>query len=156
MKHQFMMKTKTMMGAKTLFYLLLSCMVFQSCLYTKKSAIKKFCVKDTILIETIIHDTIIVDSIQVDTIFSESIDSVFVTKDKIEIRYIKRNGVVYLQGKCKGDTIFYTKTIFQKVPCITPKLIWYKQLGAEYWYILPFIILILSSIKYLHKLLNNG
>jgi hypothetical protein len=156
MKHQFMMRTKIMMGAKTLFYLLLSCMVFQSCLYTQKSAIKKFCNKDTLLIETIIHDTIIVDSIQVDTIFSESIDSVYLFKDKIEIRYIKKNGVVYLQGKCKGDTIFYTKTIYQKVPCITPKLVWYKQLGADYWYILPIIILIFLSIKYFHKILNNG
>jgi hypothetical protein len=131
-------------------------MVFQSCLYTKNIAIKKFCIKDTILIETIIHDTIIVDSIQVDTIFSESVDSVYLFKDKIEIRYLKKNGVIYLQGKCKGDTIFYTKTIFQKVPCTTPKLIWYKQLGADYWYILPFIILILLSIKYFHKILNNG
>ena len=156
MKHQFMMRSKTMMGAKTLFYLLLPCMLLQSCLYTKNSAIKKFCNKDTLLIETIIHDTIIVDSIQVDTIFSENIDSVFVTKDKIEVRYIKRNGVIYLQGKYKGDTIYYTKTIFQKVPCTTPKLIWYKQLGADYWYILPFIILMLFSIKYFHKLLNNG
>ena len=156
MNHQFMMKTKIMMGAKNLFYLILSCMVFQSCLYTQKSAIKKFCTKDTILIETIIHDTIIVDSIQVDTIFSESIDSVYLFKDKIEVRYIKRNGVVYLQGKCKGDTIFYTKTIYQKIPCITPKLIWYKQLGADYWYILPIIILIFLSIKYFHKILNNG
>jgi hypothetical protein len=145
-----------MMGAKNLFYLLLSCMVFQSCLYTKNSAIKKFCNKDTLLIETIIYDTIIVDSIQVDTVFSDKIDSVYFTKDKIEIRYLKKNGVIYLQGKCKGDTIYYTKTIFQKVPCITPKLIWYKQLGADYWYILPIIILIFLSIKYFHKLLNNG
>jgi hypothetical protein len=156
MKQQPMMKTKIMMGAKTLFYLILSFMVLESCLYTKKSAIKKFCIKDTLLIETIIHDTIIVDSIQVDTIFSENIDSVYITKDKIEIRYFKRNGVVYLQGKCKGDTIFYTKTIFQKIPCTTPKLIWYKQLGADYWYIMPFIFLFWLSIKYLHKLLNNG
>jgi hypothetical protein len=145
-----------MMGAKTLFYLLLSCMVFQSCLYTKKSAIKKFCVKDTLLIETIIHDTIIVDSIQVDTIFSESIDSVYITKDKIEIRYLKRNGLVKIEAKYKGDTIFYTKTIYQKVPCITPKLAWYKQLGADYWFVLPIIILILLLIKYFHKFLNNG
>ena len=156
MNHQFMMKTKIMMGAKNLFYLILSCMVLQSCLYTKNTAIKKFCIKDTLLIETIIHDTIIVDSIQVDTIFSESIDSVYITKDKIEIRYLKKNGVVYLQGKCKGDTIFYTKTIYQKVPCFTPKLAWYKQLGADYWYILPIIILIFFSIKYFHKILNNG
>jgi hypothetical protein len=131
-------------------------MLFQSCLYTKKSAIKKFCVKDTLLIETIIHDTIIVDSIQVDTIFNESIDSVFVTKDKFEIRYLKRNGLVKIKAKYKGDTIFYTKTIYQKVPCITPKLPWYKQLGADYWYILPIIILIFLSIKYFHKILNNG
>ncbi len=156
MNHQFMMKTKTMMVAKTLFYLLLSCMVFQSCLYTKNSAIKKFCIKDTILIETIIHDTIIVDSIQVDSIFSEKIDSVYLFKDKIEIRYVKRNGLVKIEAKYKGDTIYYTKTIYQKVPCTTPKLIWYKQMGADYWYILPIIILILLSIKYFHKFLNNG
>jgi len=155
MRHQFMMKTKTMMGAKNLFYLILSCMVFQSCLYTQKSAIKKFCNKDTLLIETIIYDTIIVDSIQVDTVFSDKIDSVYFTKDKIEIRYLRRNGLVKIETKYVGDTIFYTKTIYQKVPCITPKLIWYKQYAADYWYILPILLFLFLLFKVFHKYLNN-
>ncbi len=131
-------------------------MVLQSCLYTKNSAIKKFCNKDTLLITTTIHDTIIVDSIQVDSIFSEKIDSVYLFKDKIEIRYIKRNGLVKIEAKYKGDTIYYTKTIYQKVPCTTPKLIWYKQYGADYWYILPILLFLVLLFKVFHKYLNNG
>ncbi len=123
--------------------------------YTKNQAIKKFCNADTLQVTTTIHDTIIVDSIQVDSVFSEKIDSVFINKDKIEIRYIKRNGVVYLQGKCKGDTIFYTKTIYQKIPCTTPKLPYYKQLGADYWYILPILLFLFLLFKVFHKYLNN-
>ena len=130
-------------------------MVLQSCLYTKNTAIKKFCNKDTLLIETIIHDTIIVDSIQVDTIFSESIDSIYFIKDKIEIRYVKKFGKIYLQGKYTGDTIFYTKTVYQKVQCNTPKLVWYKQYAADYWYILPLLLLFFIFVKYFHKILNN-
>lgn len=130
-------------------------MVLQSCLYTKNSAIKKFCNKDTLLIETIIHDTIIVDSIQVDTVFSESIDSIYITKDKIEIRYVKKFGKIYLQGKYTGDTIFYEKKVLIEVPCNTPKLPWYKQYAADYWYILPLLLLLFLVVKYFHKILNN-
>ena len=140
---------------KTLFYILLPFMVLQSCLYTKNTAIKKFCNKDTLLIETIIHDTIIVDSIQVDTIFSESIDSIYFIKDKIEVRYVNKFGKIYLQGKYTGDTIFYEKKVFIQVPCNTPKLIWYKQYAADYWYILPLLLLFFIFVKYFHKILNN-
>ena len=143
------------MKIKTLFYLLLSFMVIESCLYSKKAAIKKFCNKDTLLIETTIHDTIIVDSIQVDTFFSENIDSVYITKDKIEIRYVKKFGKIYLQSKYIGDTIYYTKKVYQKVPCNTPKLVWYKQYAADYWYILPLLLLLFIIVKYFHKILNN-
>lgn len=130
-------------------------MVLQSCLYTKNLAIKKFCNKDTLLIETIIHDTIIVDSIQVNTVFSETVDSIYFFKDKIEIQYVKKFGKIYLQGKYTGDTIFYTKTVYQKVPCTTQKLIWYKQYAADYWYILPLLLLLFLGVKYFHKILNN-
>jgi len=143
------------MKIKTLLYIILACMVMQSCLYSKKAAIKKFCNKDTLLIETTIHDTIIVDSIQVDTVFSETVDSVYFFKDKIEIRYVKKFGKIYLQGKYIGDTIFYTKTVYQKVPCNTIKLVWYKQYAADYWYILPVLLLIFLGVKYFHKILNN-
>jgi hypothetical protein len=87
-------------------------------------------------------------------VFNESIDSVYLVKDKIEIRYIKKYGKIYLEGKCKGDTVFYTKEVFINAPVLTKKLVWYKQLGADYWFILPLILLILVAIKVVLKWLN--
>jgi hypothetical protein len=134
--------------------LLFALLLFSSC-YTKNQAIEKFCNKDTIQVTTVIHDTIIIDSIQVDTVFNESVDSVYLVKDKIEIRYIKKYGKVYLEGKCKGDTVFYTKEVFINAPVLIKKLVWYKQLGADYWFILPLILLILIAIKIVRKWLNK-
>jgi len=124
--------------------------------YTKSQAIDKFCSKDTASVMATIHDTIIVDSIQVDTVFNESVDSVYITKDKLEIVYVKKFGKVYIEGKCKGDTIYYEKKVLIEIPVNCPKLSWYKQLGADYWYILPLIILILIIVGYIRNILNNG
>ena len=129
-------------------------MLYSSC-YTKNHAVKKFCNSDTIQTTVTIHDTIIVDSIQVDTVFSESVDSVYLVKDKIEIRYVKKYGKVYLQGKYKGDTIYYTKEVFVKVPCVNPKPPWYKQLGADYWWVLPLLLVCFIIVKSFQKWLNT-
>jgi hypothetical protein len=122
--------------------LIFALLLFSSC-YTKNQAIKKFCNQDTIQFSTVIHDTIIVDSIQVDTVFNQDVDSVYLVKDKIEIRYIKKYGKVYLEGKCKADTIYYEKKVMFEVPCTTPKIVWYKQLAADYWWILPSLVIII-------------
>jgi hypothetical protein len=122
---------------------------------SRQAMIKKYCSQDTIKFQTIIHDTILIDSVQVDTVFNDNIDSVYITKDKLEIIYIKKFGKVYIEGKCKGDTIYYEKKVLIEVPVDCPKLSWYKQLGADYWYILPLIILIYFAIAYFHKIMNN-
>jgi hypothetical protein len=134
--------------------LLFALLLFSSC-YTKNQAIEKFCNKDTIQVITIIHDTIIIDSVQVDTVFSQDVDSVFITKDKIEIRYKKKYGKIYIEGKCKGDTVFYTKEVFVKAPVLTKKLPWYKQYAADYWFILPLILVILVLLSFIRKWLNK-
>lgn len=125
--------------------------------YTKNQAIDKFCNKDTASVMVTIHDTIISESIRTDTVFNENVDSVYITKDKLEIVYVKKFGKVYIQGKCKGDTIYYEKKVLIEIPVNCPKLSWYKQLGADYWYILPLIILILIALAYIRKILQlNG
>ena len=130
--------------------LLFALLLFSSC-YTKNQAIQKFCNQDTIQVTTIIYDTIIIDSVKIDTVFNESIDSVFITKNKIEIKYLKKFGKVYLEGKCKGDTIYYEKKVMFEVPCTTPKLSWYKQLAADYWFILPLILVTLILLSFIRK-----
>jgi hypothetical protein len=130
-------------------------LLLSSC-YTKNQAIKKFCSQDTAQVVVTIHDTIIVDSIQVDTVFNDTVDSVYITKDKLEIVYVKKFGKIYIEGKCKGDTIYYEKKVLIEIPIDCPKLVWYKQYGADYWYILPLIILILFIVGYIRKIMNNG
>jgi hypothetical protein len=130
--------------------LLFALLLFSSC-YTKNQAIKKFCNQDTIEVTTIIYDTIIIDSVKIDTVFNETIDSVFITKNKIEIKYLKKFGKIYLEGKCKGDTIYYEKKVMFEVPCTTQKLSWYKQLGADYWFILPLILVTLILLSFIRK-----
>jgi len=60
-------------------------------------------VSDTIRFETIIADTSFVDVM--------SNDTVVVTNDKITIRYIKKDSIIYLAGECEGDTIYITNEI---------------------------------------------
>ena len=117
--------------------------------YTKNQAIDKFCSKDTASVILTIHDTIMIDSIQVDTVFNETVDSVFITKDKLEIIYIKKFGKVYIEGKCKGDTIYYEKKVLIEVPVDCPKQSWFDQmiLEAKWWILVIIAILILVIFK---------
>ena len=98
------------------FIVILLILLFNSC-YSKRRAIEKFCQTDTTTIT--IHDTIYTKSIKADSVFSESIDSVIITKDRLVIRYKKFYDKIYLSGECIGDTIYYTKEV--KVPHVIEK-----------------------------------
>jgi hypothetical protein len=117
--------------------------------YTKNQAIDKFCSKDTASVMVTIHDTIITDSIRIDTVFNETVDSVYITKDRLEIRYVKKFGKVYIEGKCKGDTIYYEKKVLIEVPIDCPKQSWFDQmiLEAKWWLLVIIAILILVIFK---------
>jgi hypothetical protein len=128
---------------KTLFATILSSMLFSSCLYTQKAAIKKFCKSDTISTFVTLHDTIRIKEIQADTTFSDRVDSVVVERDRLVIRYIKKNGIVYLQGKCKGDTIYISKEVKVSIPVLTTKSKWYNK----YWW-LPWVIILILKLRY--------
>ena len=126
---------------------LLYCLIC-SC-YTKNQAIDKFCSKDTAQVILTIHDTIITETIRTDTIFNDTIDSVYITKDKLEIVYVKKFGKVYIEGKCKGDTIYYEKKVLIEVPIDCPKQSWFDQmiLEAKWWLLVIIAILILVIFK---------
>lgn len=101
-----------------------------SCLYTKKGAINKFCKADSIPYSIVVHDTFVVQSIKVDTFFNASIDTFTIIKDRLEIRYKKIGEKIFIEGECKGDTIYKTKFIHVNVPVLKSKLAWW-----EIWYI---------------------
>jgi hypothetical protein len=117
--------------------------------YTKQQAIDKFCSKDTASVILTIHDTIITETIRTDTIFNDTVDSVYITKDKLEIVYVKKFGKIYIEGKCKGDTIYYEKKVLIEVPVDCPKQSWFDQmiLEAKWWILVIIAILILVIFK---------
>ena len=117
--------------------------------YTKNQAIDKFCSKDTASVMVTIHDTIRTETIKTDTVFNDTIDSVYITKDKLEIVYVKKFGKVYIEGKCKGDTIYYEKKVLIEVPIDCPKQSWFDQmiLEAKWWILIIIAILILVIFK---------
>ena len=117
--------------------------------YTKQQAIDKFCSKDTASVMVTIHDTIRTETIKTDTVFNETVDSVYITKDKLEIVYVKKFGKVYIEGKCKGDTIYYEKKVLVEVPIDCPKQSWFDQmiLEAKWWLLVIIAILILVIFK---------
>lgn len=117
--------------------------------YTKQQAIDKFCSKDTASVMVTIHDTIRTETIRTDTIFNDTVDSVYITKDKLEIVYVKKFGKVYIEGKCKGDTIYYEKKVLVEVPMDCPKQSWFDQmiLEAKWWLLVIIAILVLVIFK---------
>jgi hypothetical protein len=117
--------------------------------YTKQQAIDKFCSKDTASVMVTIHDTIRTETIKTDTVFNDTVDSVYITKDKLEIVYIKKFGKIYIEGKCKGDTIYYEKKVLVEVPIDCPKQSWFDQiiLEAKWWILVIIAILILVIFK---------
>ena len=126
---------------------LLYCLIC-SC-YTKQQAIEKFCNQDSIKFQTTIYDTLHIDSVQIDTVFNNTIDSVYILKDKLEIVYINKNGKIFLDAKCKGDTIYYEKKVLIEVPVDYPKQSWFDQMiiEAKWWILVIIAILILVIFK---------
>jgi hypothetical protein len=96
--------------------ILLALTTLVSC-YTKQGAIKRFCSNDTTTL--IIRDTIRTETIKHDTSFIYKGDTVTITKDKLVIRYYRVNDTTYIEGTCKGDTIYLEKVI--QIPTIQPK-----------------------------------
>lgn len=114
-----------------------------SCLYTKNAAINKFCKADSIPYSIVVHDTFVVQSIKVDTFFNASIDTFTIIKDRLEIRYKKIGEKIFIEGECKGDTIYKTKLVQVKIPIVKPKDRWWIE---YYW--LPYLILLVLLIRY--------
>jgi len=135
---------------KSILSILIACLYCLICsCYTKQQAIEKFCSKDTASVMVTIHDTIRTETIRTDTIFNDTIDSVYITKDKLEIVYVKKFGKIYIEGKCKGDTIYYEKKVLIEVPVDCPKQSWFDQmiLEAKWWLLVIIAILILVIFK---------
>jgi hypothetical protein len=134
-------------------YLFILSILLSSC-YTKKRAIEKFCHQDTASIIINHIDTLVIEQHTIDSVFSDRIDSILISDTKIEIRYRKIKDSIYIEGKCKGDTIYKQIKIPIKVPCNCPPPI-EPTFWEKIWLWILYILAGYGSIKLLIEIFNK-
>lgn len=96
------------------YYIYIILIMLSSCIVTKKRASKKIAKYVRNYPSLIVNDTIpfidtipfVVKEVKHDTVFKEIHDSIVIKKDRLTIKYIKRDSLVYLSGECETDTIW--------------------------------------------------
>jgi len=103
--------------------------------------------KDTIILK----DTITINDIIADTSFIDTptTDTIIITKDKLTIRYIKTDSIIYLEGNCEGDTIYITNEV--PVETIVVRELTWREKAKEYTYLLFAIAALLLVIRIFFK-----
>ena len=92
-----------------------------------------------------ITDTLWLTNTQIDTIFSSSVDSIFISNDSIQIKYIKVKDKVYLSGKTVFKPVIRERIVSVKAPAITKVVMkehWYLKF-LIYWFIFSLIIILI-------------
>lgn len=110
--------------------------------------------KDTIRV----IDTIVVKGVTKDsTFYYRTSDTVIIQKDKLEIKYFFNNNdsTVFIQGKCKGDTIYKDKIIYVNSIEVEKVLTWKQRIKIwlvdNWWWILLLFSIIGIAIRFVIK-----
>tara|TARA_R100000742_G_C4217190_1_gene41961 strand:+ start:24 stop:488 length:465 start_codon:yes stop_codon:yes gene_type:complete len=102
--------------------------------------------KDTIVLK----DTITISDINADTTFLDNTtDTIVITKDKLTIKYIKQDSLIYLMGNCEGDTVYITNEVLvDKV--VVRELTW-REKAKEYTYLMLALAALLLVVRIFFK-----
>jgi len=115
-----------------------SCQMFRTPQQRVNHIVNKFnlSIRDTIRF----RDTIYTPTIKTDKsfVFKNTIDSIFITKDRLKIKIIKQYDTLRVQGECVADTIFIDKKFYvDKIK--VQKVNWFDKVMQ----FLPFIAILL-------------
>lgn len=109
-----------------------------SCNWHLKQVEKKCSLKsktDTVFVS----DTVIVPEVHTDTIVSLGHDTVYINKDRLQIKVLRLPGdSIFVDGKCKTDTMFIEVPVAVTNNEFKPEPSWQKWLG----WILLFVFLV--------------
>jgi hypothetical protein len=138
------------MNKIAVFFILLAYGMTCGCKAYKERILRKYCTTDTL----IVRDTIRTQTVQHDTAFVDipRTDTLVITKDKLVIRYFKKDSIVYISGECKGDTVYIEKRI--SVPRALPvQSFWQRayNTGKEVFSWLGLILLVALLLRFLIK-----
>lgn len=139
-------------------YLLLSVLLLSGCSaeYHLKKAVKKdpsILKRDTV----IVHDTTVLPSVVLrDTVRLKEIDTLVLTKEKLNLKIVRVKDTFQIDAECKGDTIIKTISIPIESISYVEKDKWYHKMYRYTFFALVFITIasILKRIldRYVDKL----
>ena len=108
-------------------YLVLSVLLLSGCSaeYHLKKAVKKdpsILKKDTV----IVHDTTVLPSVVLrDTVRLKEIDTLVLTKEKLNLKIVRVKDTFQIDAECKGDTIIKTIQVPIEIVSYVEKDKWY-------------------------------
>ncbi|RFC54859.1 hypothetical protein [Brumimicrobium aurantiacum] len=98
-------------------------------------------------------DTVYVPTIKHDTIFRITKDTMYLTKDRLKVKLLYKDSIIYLDGECVGDTVYIENDIIREVPKFQtkepPKFQGLKKLFNVYFiafFLLALIVFLLNRI----------
>ena len=109
-----------------------------------------------------ITDTLWLTNTQIDTIFSASVDSIFISNDSIQIKYIKVKDKIYLSGKTVFKPVIRERIVNLKSPVVTvvdpitkERLSKWRRMCLITWFIVSIVICLIVFKKAITTYLNN-
>jgi len=87
-----------------------------------------------------VRDTVIVPEVHTDTIVSLGHDTVYINKDRLQIKLVRLPGdSIFVDGKCKTDTMFIEVPVAVTNNEYKPEPAWQKWLG---WILLAVVVVL--------------
>ena len=98
----------------------------------------------------IVQDSVFVPGVKIDTVFHllELKDTVFISKDNLQIQLVEINDTVYLDAEVKADTVVIIKEIsVEKLAYVEP-IEWYIKIwdNLSFWVIILFICVLIRKV----------
>lgn len=99
----------------------------------------------------VVSDTLTIETIKADTAFvsTNTNDTVVITNDRVTIKYIKKDSLIYIEGECVGDTVVVTKEI--PVETVVVRELTWAERAKEYTYFMFAIAALLLVVRVFFK-----
>tara|TARA_B100000519_G_scaffold20487_1_gene14639 strand:+ start:1699 stop:2178 length:480 start_codon:yes stop_codon:yes gene_type:complete len=149
------------MNTKNIILLSFVLLIFTSCCTTRvckveraEKKITKLTTKFPELLQNdtiVVSDTLTIETIKADTAFisTNTNDTVVITNDRVTIRYVKKDSLIYIEGECKGDTVIVTKEI--PIETVVVRELTWSERAKEYTYFLFAIAALLLVVRIFFK-----
>lgn len=90
-----------------------------------------------------VFDTVYVPKIKHDTVFNITTDTMYLEKDRLKVKIVYKDSVIYVDGECVGDTVYIEKDVIREVSKYKTKEV---PKDNRNWWIILVILSVISAV----------